>query len=270
MDSGPNSEWYSSLAPLLREAGALALRLRDAPDVRVKPDGSLVTAADEACEALLNSAIAQRFPDYACVGEEGTNRVGSEGTIFMDPLDGTQAYVEGFAHWGPTVAVVREGVVVAGGFYQVAFDELFWAELGGGAWRNQVRLEPAEPGPETSRRQVLLVPSRFHRVGPLDWPGKVRALGSTAAHLALVAAGGAAATMIPAGAAWDVAAGVLLVREAGREVCTLEGAPLTLIDGRAALPFLAGAPTPIRRLVRAWADREAKPLPETGLRTHGA
>ena len=133
-------------------------------------------------------ALQRAFPNDGIVSEEGSRVERSGSTWYCDPIDGTSAYVEGLAHWGPTVCRVTEGVLEVGALYVPRLDEFWYARRGGGAWRNRIRLAPGDPG-HPSRHHSLFAPSRFHRVSPVPWPGKVRALGSSAAHLALVGAG---------------------------------------------------------------------------------
>lgn len=212
-----------------------------------KPDGSQVTEADRAAEGVLVEGLARLFPGTAIAGEEGTVVAGSGGTWYVDPLDGTSAYLEGLGHWGPTVCLVDGDALRLGAFWLPRLREWWFAERGQGAWRDDVRLHPADPGPP-QRLHSLYLPSRHHRVGPLPWPGKVRALGSSAAHLAQVAGGGAVATLIPTWAMWDVGCGVLLVEEAGRKVVDRTGAPFDPV-ARPNQLFLAGAPHALDALV---------------------
>jgi myo-inositol-1(or 4)-monophosphatase len=126
--------------------------------------------------------------------------------------------------------------------------ELWFAERGGGAWRDEQRLQPADPG-EIGRNHSMYLPSRYHRRMPIDWPGKVRALGSSAVHLAQIACGGGVATIVPRWQPWDVGCGILLVEESGRTVRTYAGEPVDI----AATPgtgFVAGTAPAVALLTR--------------------
>nr|MBA2321741.1 inositol monophosphatase [Deltaproteobacteria bacterium] len=218
-----SSESYRGvLEPLLRAAGELAMRYFRRTEPEQKPDGSQVTAADRAVETMLVEALARAFPGVAIRSEEGGGRPGENGCWHVDPIDGTSSFVEGLAHWGPTVCLERDGRIVAGAFWQPRLGEFWYAERGVGAWHGDIRLRAREPVlPDWD--QALLLPSRFHLAGPIPWPGKVRALGSSAAHLALVAQGGAVATIIPQWSMWDVGCGALLIEEAGWSVLDARG-----------------------------------------------
>jgi myo-inositol-1(or 4)-monophosphatase len=253
-----------AVEPILRRAGAAALaHFRTAP-VEFKPDGTEVTIADRVAEEVIVEGLAQRFPDSGIVGEEGA-RVGDRGagTWHVDPIDGTSAFIEGLAEWGPTVCWVRDGRVVFGAFYLPRLGELWWAVRGGGAYVDANgrtdRLRPTDP-PAIGPSHALYLPSRFHHY-PVAWPGRVRAFGSSAYHLAQVAYGGggaegagAVATVIPRWALWDVGCGLLLVEEAGRVAVDLSGAAFSAVTDENR-PFVAGAPVAVAAIVASRARR---------------
>ncbi len=238
------------LRSVLEQAGAVALeRFRDVAPER-KADGSVVTEADRAAEEVLVDRLSRAFPDDAIRGEEGARVAGRAGggTWYVDPIDGTGTFVAQLAYWGPTCCRVdASGALEVGAFYVPRLRELWFALRGGGAWRDGARLTPP-PLAEVAGDTLLMAPSRFHRHGAVPWPGKVRALGSSAAHLALVAAGSAAATVVPRWSLWDVGCGTLLIREAGRVIWDLAGDPVAPERCDPGLPMLAGAPIALRLL----------------------
>lgn len=234
------------LDPLLRAAGDLAMSYFRRCTPEEKPDGSQVTEADRVVEAFLVEGLARHFPDHAIRSEEGGSVEGTGGCWYVDPIDGTSSFVEGLAHWGPTVCLERGGALVAGAFWQPRLGEFWYAEKGAGAWHGDTRLHA---GPATPHReQTLCLPSRFHRVGPIPWPGKVRAVGSSAAHLALVAIGAAAAAVVPQWALWDVGCGALLLGEAGYPVVDQAGHPLDVASCAPGTPLVAGSTGATRHL----------------------
>lgn len=240
--SPPSDPRADLLLDVLRAAGDAILRRADAPEVHRKRDGSKVTDADWAAHEVIVAALAHHFPHERVVSEEGggsTPPSDVDGAVWwVDPLDGTGAFVEGLAHWGPTVFRAVDGRPEVGGFWVPRLQTFWFAAAGGGAWRNGRRLHPEEP--DGRRPGSLYLPSFGHRVGPLPWPGRTRALGSTAAHLAQVAAGHGAATLVPSWHPWDVGCGVLLVREAGRRVTDLSGDDFDPMSHPGS-PFLAAA-----------------------------
>ncbi|MBT3218427.1 MAG: inositol monophosphatase [Proteobacteria bacterium] len=236
----------SVLATILIDAGEVALRHFGHVSADLKDDGTQITVADKEVEEVLLSGLTRAFPQAGIKGEEGAAVSGNDGTWYVDPIDGTSSFVEGLAHWGPTVCLIQEGRLEAGALWLPRLKEFWYARRGQGAWRNDQRLCPPHIS-EIGHHHSLYVPSRFHERPPLTWPGKIRGLGSSATHLAMVASGGAAATIVWRWEPWDVGCGMLLVREAGRVVGEVNGRPFHPIEHRG-LPIVAGAPTALHYL----------------------
>ena len=226
------------LARILEQAGRRALEFFQTVNTEYKRDGSEVTEADRQCSEIIVEALTRAFPSCAVVSEEGEAVAGSGPTWFVDPIDGTAAFLEGLSTWGPAISLVDGDEVLMGAVYLPRLGEHWFATRGGGAWRGDTRLTMLEPRPLT-RRDSICIGSRFHRVGPLPWKGKVRCLGSSAIHLTQVAAGGSVATVIPFWEIWDVGAGCLMVEEVGGMVQDLHGTPLRLSSNGGG-PFVAG------------------------------
>lgn len=240
------------LAQLLQRAGQAALRRGHAGSVRRKADGSQVTDADLAAHDVLVTGLADLFPGDAVVSEEGEGHgdpASAAGTWWTDPLDGTSAFVEGLAHWGPTVCRVADGRLDVGALYLPRIGEQWFAGRGQGAWRDGVRLAALSTDDGPTNRTVCL-PSAAHRLGPLAWRGKSRSLGSSAVHLAQVAAGGAAAAVVPVWSLWDVGCGILLLDEVGGLVTDLGGAALDAV-AHPGTPLVAAHPSVLPSLLEA-------------------
>lgn len=239
-DSDPALAGYrEALEPLLRRAGLASKALFQNTTPQFKSDQSPVTEADRQAEDILAEGLARLFPDHGLVGEEGTLTGAGDGpTWHIDPLDGTAAFLEGLAHWGPTVCLVDQGQLVAGAIYEPCLDRFWLAVRGAGAFCDERRLSGPD-GHRPRRQQVLYVPSRFHWHPPLDWVGKTRCIGSTALQMAFVASGSAQACLIGGWSLWDVGAGTLLATEAGLSVADPRGAPFDPVScpGR---PFMVG------------------------------
>lgn len=236
----PNDPRADILADLLQRAGAAAMdRFRNA-GCRIKDDGSQVTDGDLAAHDVLVEGLQRAFPGEAVFSEEDLHSqdpLPGEPAWYVDPIDGTSAYAEGLAHWGPTVVRVVDDTLDVGAFWMPRLNEGYFAARGSGAWRNGERLRPA-PSSQPPRLQTLCLPSRAHRAYPIAWPGKSRALGSTAAHLCLVGSGASSGTFVPVWSMWDVGLGILAVQEAGRSVVDLNGAPFDPVR-RLSEPFIA-------------------------------
>ena len=242
------SKLLSFLDDLLTMAGAEALRAMDDLHVDQKSDGSLVTDLDRSIERLLVTALRKEFPTAGIIGEEGADRAGSGQQIYIDPIDGTEVLVRGMAYWGPAISVVEDGELVAGAFYLPVLGKMYTAARGEGAFENGRRLQLVDHN--RGDNASMFVSSRFHQAPSSWWTGKTRSLGSTAAHLALVACGTADAAFVPGWSFWDVGCGALMIREAGGVVLGLDGHEADLVH-TPDLPFVAGAPTACRRMVAA-------------------
>lgn len=217
--------------------------------VRRKADSSPVTDADLAAEAVLVEGLRRRWPSDAIQSEEGTTRGGSGHTWYVDPIDGTSAYTEGLAHWGPAVArVAADGSVPLGAVWLPRLREMTLIE-GGRAWADGVRLAPFA---EVEPARVVYLPSAFSQRHRLDFRAKARCLGGTAAHLARLARGSAVGVVVaPSWRVWDTAAGLALIQAlGGRTVRLPDGAPIDLLRDEGQ-PFVAGFAGVVDELARA-------------------
>src|SRR5215831_19039014 len=113
--------------------------------VSMKGPANFVTAADRRAEEILHTELTKARPGYGFLGEEGGRREGDDKSHcwIVDPLDGTTNFLHGIPQFAISIALEREGVLVAGVIYNVARDELFWAEKGAGAYLNDKRLRVA-------------------------------------------------------------------------------------------------------------------------------
>ena len=253
MDVRPLPARGQFLKTLLHEAGECAIPFCGTMRaLRLKADDSPVTAADLASEEVLLAGLRQHFPQDALHSEEaGGDRAGGGpdgGWWVIDPIDGTSAFTEGLAHWGPTVARYhRSGEgwrLDCGAIWLPRLGEFFYVEAADGSsaaplgWFNDRPLPQLE---ERLRPGVVYLPSRFHRYGRLDSRCKARCLGGTAAHLAGVARGAAAVAIVaPGWSLWDTAAGLGLLEAVGGVALRFpDGAPLDPIRDEGA-SFIAG------------------------------
>jgi fructose-1,6-bisphosphatase/inositol monophosphatase family enzyme len=234
----------SELEALVTRAGAIALgHFRHAAAER-KADRTLVTAADRDVEAYLVGELGRLFPEAGIVGEEGAARAG-EGRwrVAIDPVDGTAAFVAGLPTWCVCLGVLDGGVPVAGAVHVPCSAETYVA-ADGAAWWNGMRLPPLDDRPVAGDRFVL-AHAKAHRRHRFTYAGKVRSLGSTAYHVALVARGAAEGALLGHARIWDLAApGAVLYAVGGRYEYLGGGAVdlATLADGRPAPDFVLAAP----------------------------
>lgn len=202
-----------------------------------------VTEVDRACEALIAEALTRAVPDSRVVGEELTPELAtgaSDVVWIVDPLDGTTNYLHGYPQFAVSIGCVVRGALCVGVVHDVARDLLYRATAGGGAWLGDVRLAVsgvAEPkralvgtGFPFKRQELLEEYLRQFAAVTRDSSG-IRRAGSAALDLADVAAGRLDAFWELSLAPWDVAAGVVLVREAGGRVTRLDGSEDLLGEG---------------------------------------
>ena len=156
-----------------------------------------------ACEESIVNALSKAFPNHGIVSEEGTQTTGEEGTWYVDPIDGTSSFVEGLAHWGPTIALAQKQHFELGAFWQPRLQDFWCGHRGIGAWKNKSMLKLEDPE-QIKSIHPLYGPSGLHHLQPIPWPGKLRALGATAAHLALVASTPGSVAFVPRWKMWDI------------------------------------------------------------------
>ncbi len=196
----------------------------------------LVTAADEAAEALLRRELLAAFPEDALLAEEGGagGRRGAPWTWVVDPLDGTTNFVHALTHFAVSVGLLYEGVPVAGVVHAPAYPRTWHGAAGQGAWLDDrparvsdVRdvgdalLATGFPYDRRAKARALLEPVERALVAARG----LRRMGSAALDLAHVASGHFGGFWEQGLKPWDMAAGVALVREAGGRVTSFEGAP---------------------------------------------
>jgi myo-inositol-1(or 4)-monophosphatase len=228
--------------------------------VSVKGPGEFVTAADLKAEKILRAELSKARPSYGFLLEEGGTVKGSDAhhRWIVDPLDGTTNFLHGIPQWAISIALERDGEIVAGMVYEPIRDEAFWAEKGVGAFMNDRRLRVS------ARRQMgdavigTGLPFRERGDHPTYLKGLaavmaatsgVRRPGSAALDLAYVAAGRYEGFWEFGLQPWDIAAGILLVREAGGYVTDINGGSDVLKTGNvlAANDHLHG---PLAKLIK--------------------
>ena len=227
-----------------REAGAL-LRSMLGTDIAVRSKDvrtDLVTEADTRAEALIRSIIAQAYPNDAFLGEEtGASGDPRAGRWIVDPLDGTTNYAHGYRCFCVSIAFEQQGGVEVGCVYDPMADELFCAQRGGGATCNGRPIGVSECDDLGAAMLVTGFPAYgadrpLANLYPLaDFLTITRAIrrdGSAALDLCYVACGRYDGFWEPGLHAWDVAAGTLIVAEAGGGVSDYRGAPHALDGGR--------------------------------------
>jgi myo-inositol-1(or 4)-monophosphatase len=223
----------SPMQAMAREAGSLLMgHFRRHVKIEYKGDVDLVTVADRESEALILERIQQHFPGHDVMGEEGARiETGGEYKWYVDPLDGTTNFAHGYPVFCVSLAVERRGQRVAGVIYDPTRDEMFRAELGGGAWLNDKAIHVSVTAKLGDCLIATGFPSHKRHKNPniyfyhqltLRTHG-VRRAGSAALDLCNVAAGRYEGFWEFNLNPWDTAAGVLIVEEAGGKVTDFSG-----------------------------------------------
>ncbi len=219
-----------------RAAGrSLTKDFREVENLQVtsKSAGDFVSKADIKAEEIVRGMLTEARPTYGWVGEESDAVAGEDPTRrwIVDPLDGTTNFLHGMPHWAVSIALEHKGEIVAGVIFDAAKDEMFFAEKGQGAWMNDHRLRVSDRSemiesvfatgfpfggrkglPESLAASARLLPAT----------AGIRRWGAAALDLAYVAAGRYEGYWENNLNAWDIAAGVIIVREAGGFVEALE------------------------------------------------
>ena len=210
--------------------------------VSMKDPADFVSAADRRAESIIYDELSKARSGFGFLMEEGGEVKGSDGEnrFIIDPLDGTTNFLHGLPHWAISIALETRGEIVAGIIYDAAKDEMFRAEKGGGAFMRNKRLRVS------GRRDLAL--SVFAGGAPAqtrsDRPTYLRQLSSILSQTAGFRRNGAASLDLAYVAAgrfegyweadlkpWDVAAGALIVKEAGGFVGTTSNKGSAIYDG---------------------------------------
>jgi len=220
-----------------RAAGRVLQEWSEKFTVSEKGPAELVTEADVAAQRVIHQLIVEKFPDHGFLGEEGLSKPGTSGYRWViDPLDGTSNYVHRFPYYAVSIGLELNRELILGVIFDPNRDELFYATKGGGAFANG---KPIKPSKAPSVSQALLVASfppaansdnpsvrRFLKILPMAQA--VQRTGSAAMNLAYLAAGRMDGFWSMSLKPWDMAAGALILTEAGGKVTRTDGRPLDI------------------------------------------
>jgi myo-inositol-1(or 4)-monophosphatase len=210
--------------------------------VSLKGPANFVSAADRRAEQMLYDDLLKARPGYGFLGEEGGTREGTDktNTWIVDPLDGTTNFLHGIPQFAISIGLQREGTIIAGVIYNPGNEELYIAERGKGAFLNDTRLRVAgrkqlndcviacglphigRGDHELSRREMAELQPRV---------AGLRRFGAASLDMAFVAAGRLDGYWERNLKPWDVAAGIIMIREAGGTVSGIEGGDTALETG---------------------------------------
>jgi myo-inositol-1(or 4)-monophosphatase len=234
----PVADFLQTCEEAARAGGAVLLDWIGRFGVREKGRSDPVTDADVASQEAIRRIVLGRFPTHAFIGEEqaGGSLPTSGYCWVVDPLDGTMNYVHGVPHYAVSVALVKGEEIVAGAIYEPQSQECYLAARGEGAYLNGRRLKTSGVEQLSEALVVASFSTTIDRTSPeiaqfiaavMQCQG-IRRTGSAALNLSYVAAGRFDAFWALSTQSWDVAAGVLLVTEAGGVVTDIHSNPFTL------------------------------------------
>ena len=277
--TGPMHPMVNIAVRAARAAGAIIVRYMDRVDtipVTSKDRNDFVTEVDRAAEREIVRIVRRAYPGHGIMAEEGARRAGDEYEWVIDPLDGTTNYLHGFPFFAVSIGILRRGRPEHAVVYDPLRQEIFTASRGAGATLNDRRIRVRKA---RSLEGALLGTGFPPRIGPhldsylamfrslfQDTAG-IRRAGSAALDLAYVAAGRLDGFWEMGLKPWDMAAGALLVQEAGGIVTDLRGGERYLETGH----ILAATPRVHREMARLVAPHvppaQDKPAAGTGSAT---
>ncbi len=227
----------------------------------LKADGSMLTEADLAMNRRLRGELKARFPDVRFLSEEMSAEhqqeilASGQPSWCLDPLDGTSNFVAGIPYFGVSLALIEQGRPTLAVIYDPNRDELFTARAGAGAQLNGRPLRLPEQGLPLCNGIAMVDLKRLerglrNRILDEQPFGSQRNFGSCALEWGWLAAGRGHAYLHGGQKLWDIAAGVLILEEAGGHACTLDGEPVF----RASLTPRSAVASPYRSVFEEWCD----------------
>lgn len=237
----PRFKWEKTVHSLCNGAGKILLHyFGKAHRVKEKPGAGIVTEADPAAENYLVKQILRKFPESSIITEETGKYPGKSDLLWViDPLDGTTNYAHGFPWFCVSIAVYQGTQALAGGIYHPILEEFYFAERGLGSFLNGKKIRVSRTAKfsqallgtgfyYSKKKQLAEEMKIFHHMNELVQA--VRRPGSAALDLACVAAGRFDGFWERGLSSWDVAAGLLLVEEAGGTCSNYNGGPTDLFS----------------------------------------
>jgi myo-inositol-1(or 4)-monophosphatase len=222
----------------VQSAGDRALQYYGKGNPEVKFDEELVTEAELNLSEFFRGQLRSRFPDHRIFGEETmeagyTHDAGGYVWVF-DPLDGVANFQAGIPVWGISMALLENFWPILGVFFMPVTRDLFHAQAGQAAYQGSRKVAIPDQE-EVNNESLLFTYSRFNTHYRTSFPGKIRNLGCTAAHICYVACGRAEAALMGHVSYQDLAAAQIILEAAGGEIRKVDGSKFHLneyLDGR--------------------------------------
>jgi len=210
----------------VREAGEIALSYYGNAQRDARFDESLVTEAELRLSHFFQDRLAVRFPEHRIFTnhqeKRGYSHTGERYLWVFDPLDGVANFQGGVPIWGMSLALLENAWPIFGAFYMPVTNDLFHARAGEKAYRGDREMHAFRRS-EINDESVLLTYSRFHNDYHTSFPGKIRSLGCTAAHICYVAGGQADAAIVTRETYQDLAATRVIAEASGAKIYRMDG-----------------------------------------------
>ncbi len=226
----------SKVVQIAKSAGAIIrenINKRNKLEIETKGLNDFVTHIDKACELLIVTELEKLIPEAGFIAEENTSiKIGEEFNWIIDPLDGTTNFIHGFFPCAVSIGLKQNDEIILGVVYEVGADECFFAWKNGGAWLNNQKIEVSRK--PLFKNALLATGFPYHEFNPLEKymslltyltknTQGIRRLGSAATDMAYVACGRFDGFYEYDLKPYDVAAGIVIVREAGGQNCDFKG-----------------------------------------------
>ena len=223
---------------VIRRSGDEALAFYGKGNPRIKFDEELVTEADYHLMEFFQDQLADRFPEHQIFKNDkaSTEYTHDEKRYLwiFDPLDGVANFQAGIPIWGTSLALIENFWPIFGVFYMPSTEDLFYAQAEQKAYWKKEEINVSEQK-NINDESLLLTYSRFHQSYRTTFPGKIRDLGCTGAHICYVAMGRAEAAVIANESFQDLAAACIILEAAGGKICKMDGGDFFLnehLDGQ--------------------------------------
>lgn len=257
----PNIEELIQFAmETVRLVGDEALRFYGKGNPKYKFDEDLVTEAELKLVDLFKTRLHARFPEHGIFGDVLPTKdyVHGEGGYLwiFDALDGVANYQAGIPIWGTSIALLENFWPIFGAFYMPVTGDIFHAQAGQKAYWGDVQMQIPKQE-EINNESVLLTYSRFQNHYRSTFPGKIRNLGSTAAHICYVARGRAEAALLAHVSYQDLAAAQIILNAAGGQICKLDETEFHLseyLSGQRIKENLLAAPQGAHSAIRMYLE----------------
>lgn len=216
---------------VIRRIGDEALSFYGKGDPKLKFDMTLITETELHLSGFFSNRLQSCFPAHQMfINTHDIQTYSHEEKRYLwilDPLDGVANFQAGIPIWGMSLSLLENFWPIFGAFFMPATQDLFFARAGENAYKNNVKIRICEQAP-INDESLFLTYSRFHNHYNIEFPGKIRNLGCTSAHICYVATGRAEAAVVANGSYQDLSAARIILEAAGGRLVKMDGSEIFL------------------------------------------